>query len=112
MAAVVHILVLHAESSRDVLLATNCIVYPLPLAIVKDLRVAFAVYVGYAVLMVRPLHDPDNCRVASPLVTPQHIQPEWYFLLFYTVIRSIPSKLSGLASLVELGQRLFDPLSA
>lgn len=38
---------------------------------------------------------PDNYVEANPLVTPQHIQPEWYFLPYYAILRSIPNKLLG-----------------
>nr|UTN43048.1 cytochrome b [Degeeriella rufa] len=43
--------------------------------------------------------DPDNFLEANPLVTPPHIQPEWYFLFAYAVLRSIPSKLGGVVGL-------------
>nr|BAV82957.1 cytochrome b [Schistosoma margrebowiei] len=33
---------------------------------------------------------------ANPLVTPSNIKPEWYFLGYYAVLRSISSKLGGL----------------
>lgn len=29
------------------------------------------------------------------MVTPAHIVPEWYFLPFYAILRSIPDKLQG-----------------
>nr|AIY62086.1 cytochrome b [Parrhinotermes browni] len=43
--------------------------------------------------------DPDNFTPANPLVTPIHIQPEWYFLFAYAILRSIPSKLGGVIAL-------------
>nr|APX40861.1 cytochrome b [Longitarsus curtus] len=46
------------------------------------------------------LGDPDNFIPANPLVTPIHIQPEWYFLFAYAILRSIPNKLGGVISLV------------
>nr|YP_010925332.1 cytochrome b [Hylurgus ligniperda]WGL40355.1 cytochrome b [Hylurgus ligniperda]WKD83325.1 cytochrome b [Hylurgus ligniperda] len=46
------------------------------------------------------LGDPDNFTPANPLVTPIHIQPEWYFLFAYAILRSIPSKLGGVVALV------------
>nr|YP_010172676.1 cytochrome b [Mnais tenuis]QSH89870.1 apocytochrome b [Mnais tenuis] len=46
------------------------------------------------------LGDPDNFIPANPLVTPVHIQPEWYFLFAYAILRSIPNKLGGVVSLV------------
>nr|AXS65939.1 cytochrome b [Curculionoidea sp. 19 KM-2017] len=46
------------------------------------------------------LSDPDNFTPANPLVTPIHIQPEWYFLFAYAILRSIPNKLGGVLALV------------
>lgn len=46
------------------------------------------------------LGDPDNFTPANPLVTPVHIQPEWYFLFAYAILRSIPNKLGGVLALV------------
>nr|APX40029.1 cytochrome b [Cryptocephalus rugicollis] len=46
------------------------------------------------------LGDPDNFTPANPLVTPVHIQPEWYFLFAYAILRSIPNKLGGVVALV------------
>nr|AXS65047.1 cytochrome b [Curculionoidea sp. 15 KM-2017] len=46
------------------------------------------------------LSDPDNFIPANPLVTPIHIQPEWYFLFAYAILRSIPNKLGGVLALV------------
>nr|WHM51664.1 cytochrome b [Hodotermes mossambicus] len=45
------------------------------------------------------LGDPDNFTPANPLVTPVHIQPEWYFLFAYAILRSIPNKLGGVVAL-------------
>ena len=46
------------------------------------------------------LGHPDNYIPANPLVTPSHIVPEWYFLPFYAILRSIPDKLGGVAAMV------------
>jgi len=46
------------------------------------------------------LGDVENFNTANPLVAPVHIQPEWYFLFAYVVLRSIPSKLGGVLALV------------
>nr|YP_010936675.1 cytochrome b [Callistethus plagiicollis]WKW91644.1 cytochrome b [Callistethus plagiicollis] len=46
------------------------------------------------------LGDPENFTPANPLVTPIHIQPEWYFLFAYAILRSIPNKLGGVIALV------------
>jgi len=41
------------------------------------------------------LGHSDNYIEANPMVTPTHIVPEWYFLPFYAILRSIPDKLGG-----------------
>jgi len=45
------------------------------------------------------LGDPENFIPANPLVTPVHIQPEWYFLIAYAILRAIPNKLGGVIAL-------------
>lgn len=44
--------------------------------------------------------DPDNFIPANPIITPIHIQPEWYFLFAYAILRSIPNKLGGVIALI------------
>jgi ubiquinol-cytochrome c reductase cytochrome b subunit len=46
------------------------------------------------------LGHPDNYIEANPMVTPAHIVPEWYFLPFYAILRSIPDKLGGVVAMV------------
>ena len=53
-----------------------------------------------ALLFPGALTDPENFIPANPLVTPPHIQPEWYFLFAYAILRSIPNKLGGVIALV------------
>jgi ubiquinol-cytochrome c reductase cytochrome b subunit len=38
--------------------------------------------------------------MANPLVTPASIVPEWYFLPYYAILRSIPDKLGGVIFMV------------
>jgi ubiquinol-cytochrome c reductase cytochrome b subunit len=45
------------------------------------------------------LGHPDNYIPANPMVTPEHIVPEWYFLPFYAILRSIPNKLAGVIAM-------------
>ena len=47
------------------------------------------------------LTDPENFIKANPLITPTHIQPEWYFLFAYSILRSIPNKLGGILVLIR-----------
>jgi len=46
------------------------------------------------------LGHSDNYIPANSLVTPAHIVPEWYFLPFYAILRSIPNKLGGVLAMV------------
>jgi ubiquinol-cytochrome c reductase cytochrome b subunit len=41
------------------------------------------------------LGDPNNFIEANPLQTPADIVPEWYFLPYYAILRSVPNKLLG-----------------
>jgi ubiquinol-cytochrome c reductase cytochrome b/c1 subunit len=52
----------------------------------------FAWFIFY---MPNYLGDADNYIPANPGVTPAHIVPEWYYLPFYAILRSIPNKLAG-----------------
>nr|YP_001718408.1 cytochrome b [Loxosomella aloxiata]BAG12593.1 apocytochrome b [Loxosomella aloxiata] len=52
-----------------------------------------------ATLFPNALTDPENFIPANPLVTPVHIQPEWYFLFAYAILRAIPNKLGGVIAL-------------
>jgi quinol-cytochrome oxidoreductase complex cytochrome b subunit len=45
------------------------------------------------------LGHSDNFIPANPMVTPSHIVPEWYFLPFYAILRSIPNKLGGVLAM-------------
>lgn len=45
------------------------------------------------------LGGSDNFRQANSLETPAHIQPEWYFLFAYAILRSVPNKWGGVVAL-------------
>jgi len=70
-------------------------------SLIKDL-VGWVLYaIGfslYAFFTPIALGHPDNSIHANPLTTPAHIVPEWYFLAFYAILRSIPNKQAGVAS--------------
>jgi quinol-cytochrome oxidoreductase complex cytochrome b subunit len=46
------------------------------------------------------LSHPDNYIKANPFVTPTHIVPEWYFLPFYAILRSIDDKALGVLAMI------------
>ena len=53
------------------------------------------VYAAFVFFMPNVLGDPNNFIPANPLQTPADIVPEWYFLPYYAILRSIPNKLAG-----------------
>ncbi len=53
------------------------------------LGVFLLVWAGFVFYAPDYLGHPDNYIPADPLVTPPHIVPEWYFLPFYAILRSI-----------------------
>jgi ubiquinol-cytochrome c reductase cytochrome b subunit len=56
------------------------------------------------------LGHPDNYIPANPLQTPPDIVPEWYFLPFYAILRSVPNKLFGVIALFgSIGTLFFLP---
>lgn len=62
--------------------------------------ILFILVRGIVLLSPTLLKDPENFNPANPLVTPVHIQPEWYFLFAYAILRSIPKKLGGVIALL------------
>nr|AHX97821.1 cytochrome b [Paroligoneurus sp. QL-2014] len=70
---------------------------------VKDLLGMFILFYLLLYLILETpylLGDPENFIKADSMVTPLHIQPEWYFLFAYTILRSIPNKLGGVIALL------------
>ncbi len=69
-----------------------------PYYTIKDLFGLGVFGIVYAALIFfspNLMGEPDNYIMANPLSTPAHIVPEWYFLPFYAILRSIPDKLGG-----------------
>jgi len=102
--AIVHLVFLHAHGSSNPLgLNSNQEKIPFqPYFTFKDLGgfiTAFSFLICLALFSPWILGDPENFLTANPLVTPVHIQPEWYFLFAYAILRSIPSKLGGVIAL-------------
>ncbi len=60
----------------------------------------FLIFIGWFVFYIpNYLGDADNYIEANPLQTPPHIVPEWYYLPFYAILRSIPNKLGGFVAM-------------
>jgi ubiquinol-cytochrome c reductase cytochrome b subunit len=62
--------------------------------------VALGGLVSWRLMFPWVLGDPENFIPANSSVTPQHIQPEWYFLFAYAILRRIPNKLGGVIALL------------
>nr|UOG84783.1 cytochrome b [Ocinara albicollis] len=105
MLTMIHLLFLHQTGSNNPLgLNSNLDKIPFhPFFTFKDL-IGFIILIKILILLtlINPylLGDPDNFTPANPLVTPVHIQPEWYFLFAYAILRSIPNKLGGVIALI------------
>nr|YP_009379022.1 cytochrome b [Spaniocelyphus pilosus]ARI44236.1 cytochrome b [Spaniocelyphus pilosus] len=101
----IHLLFLHQTGSNNPIgLNSNIDKIPFhPYFTYKDIVGFIIMLMGLILLtLINPylLGDPDNFIPANPLVTPIHIQPEWYFLFAYAILRSIPNKLGGVIALV------------
>ncbi len=81
-----------------------------PYYTIKDL-LGFGVFLTFYLAFVFFAPDyfghPDNYIEANPLVTPAHIVPEWYFLPFYAILRSIDDKLLGVIAMFSAVSILF-----
>nr|APX39834.1 cytochrome b [Apteropeda ovulum] len=102
---IIHLLFLHQTGSNNPIgVKSNIDKIPFnPYFIFKDLLgglILVFFMVGLTLNDPYLLGDPDNFTPANPLVTPIHIQPEWYFLFAYAILRSIPNKLGGVIALV------------
>lgn len=102
---IIHLLFLHQTGSNNPL-GINRNIDKIPFHPYFSLKDIFGFIVLIIILVFLTLRapyelgDPDNFIPANPLVTPPHIQPEWYFLFAYAILRAIPNKLGGVIALV------------
>nr|QIV68118.1 apocytochrome b [Marsupiomonas sp. NIES 1824] len=108
--AVIHLAALHQYGSTNpvgaVVESRKVTLYPY--YFVKDL-VAWIrfrrAYLFFVCFEPNAMGHPDNSIPANPLVTPPHIQPEWYFLPVYAILRSLPDKLGGVIRIARVFAR-------
>nr|YP_009445117.1 cytochrome b [Mahasena oolona]ATV96143.1 cytochrome b [Mahasena oolona] len=105
MMSMIHLLFLHQTGSNNPLgINSNIDKIPFhPFFSFKDIfgfLIVMLLLITLTLINPYMLSDPDNFIPANPLVTPIHIQPEWYFLFAYAILRSIPNKLGGVIALV------------
>jgi len=102
---IVHLVFLHEQKSSNPLgVQIRCDKIPFyPYFYSKDLLrtiIILLILILFNFLAPFLLIDPENFIPANPLSTPVHIQPEWYFLFAYAILRSIPNKLGGVLALL------------
>ena len=103
-AVLVHLAVLHQNGSNNPLGINGSIdkISFYPYFVIKDLFswvIAFIFYFAFVYFAPNYLGHTDNYIEANAMVTPAHIVPEWYFLPFYAILRSIPHKLGGVIAM-------------
>lgn len=103
-AVLLHLVLLHEVGSNNPLGLTlkneNIPFYPY--FYTKDLfglMVLCLVFFTFIFYYPNTLGHPDNYIEANPMKTPLHIVPEWYFLPFYAILRSIPNKIGGVIAM-------------
>nr|YP_002970772.1 cytochrome b [Valentia hoffmanni]ACJ69585.1 cytochrome b [Valentia hoffmanni] len=101
----IHLLFLHQTGSSNPLGLKSDLdkIHFHPYFSIKDLMGVVIIMMFFILLNLwepRLLGDPENFIPANPLVTPVHIQPEWYFLFAYAILRSIPNKLGGVIAMI------------
>ena len=102
--ALVHLTLLHKDGSNNPMGVNSQVdrIPFFPYFYVKDVfslvrfGLIFSIFVYF---YPNYLGHPDNYIPANPLSTPPHIVPEWYFLPFYAILRSIPDKLGGVIAI-------------
>jgi len=103
-AVIIHIAAVHQDGSNNPLgisSITDKISF-FPYFVLKDLLgfIPFLIFFSFFVFFYpNVLGHSDNYIEANPMVTPEHIVPEWYFLPSYAILRSIPNKLLGVLAL-------------
>lgn len=101
---IVHIAAVHQDGSNNPLgiSSSNDKVGFFPYFVLKD-TLSFAAFIAFLSFFIyffpNVLGHADNYINANPLVTPEHIVPEFYFLPSYAILRSIPNKLLGVVAL-------------
>jgi quinol-cytochrome oxidoreductase complex cytochrome b subunit len=102
--SLVHLALLHKEGSNSPIGSDTGVddIQFYPHFVVKDLfafscfLLVFATFVFY---FPNTLNHPDNYVPANPMRTPPHVVPEWYFLPYYAILRSIPHKTLGILAM-------------
>lgn len=101
----IHLVFLHRQGSRNSLGVDRNLDKLIfhPFFTVKDFfffLVVLLFFIFFCFYYPYLLRDPVNNVPANFMQTPLHIQPEWYFLPYYAILRSIPRKAGGVVALL------------
>lgn len=102
---IIHIVLIHEKGSSNPLgISLNIDKIPFHSYFsIKDILGVLIVLLLFRIIVLQYpyiLIDAENFNIANPIITPPHIQPEWYFLFAYAILRSIPNKLGGVVALL------------
>jgi len=107
----IHLILLHETGSSNPITTYSLSKIPFhPYFTYKDMFIFTGALVFYFFLVFfypNLLGHSDNFIPANPLVTPEHIVPEWYFTPFYAILRACPNKLGGVISMLAAILALF-----
>nr|AWW03155.1 cytochrome b [Macrogyrodactylus karibae] len=101
-ASVVHLFYLHLQGSHNSLGLSNgysdAVYFHHYYSIKDTFCIAVFIFFLLVCLLLFPdlVLDSEAYLSADPLTTPVNIKPEWYFLFYYAMLRSISSKVGGL----------------
>ena len=103
---ILHLMALHEHGSNNPLGVSGNMdkIYFHPYFTTKDAYFFLLFFTLFGILvfyMPNYLGHPDNYIPANPLVTPLSIVPEWYLLMPYAILRTIPNKLLGVIGLAS-----------
>jgi ubiquinol-cytochrome c reductase cytochrome b/c1 subunit len=94
-----HLALLHKDGSNNPLGVDDAEMIPFyPYYFLKDIHALFIYLLIFSTLVhfyPNYLGHPVNYIPADSMRTPAHIVPEWYFLPYYAILRSIPDKVGG-----------------
>jgi len=102
---IIHLIYLHQTGSSNPI-GFKSKYYKIPFnpyySIKDSLGFIIIIYILIYICLINPyiLRDPENFNKANSKITPIHIQPEWYFLFAYAILRSTPNKLGGVIALL------------
>jgi ubiquinol-cytochrome c reductase cytochrome b subunit len=101
---IIHLALLHKDGSNNPLGADsyNSKISFYPYFFLKDLTAFFifmSIFIFFVFYSPNSLGHPVNYIPADSMHTPSHIVPEWYFLPFYAMLRSVPDKVGGIITM-------------